>query len=114
MMDRVQALARSEDREGRRVVELSRAPADRDGSARWVGRFLEVGELRGQRARGHSGRRDRVRDRSARRSQAERLWDALELLGDLRVVSYRNVQEECFDGHGFTVGRGVRQLLSEG
>ena len=114
MMDRVQALARSEDRDGRRVVELARAPADRDGSARWVGRFLDVGELRGQRARAHSGRRDRVRDRLARRSQAERLWDALELLGDLRVVSYRNVQEECFDGHGFTAGRGVRQLLSEG
>ncbi len=114
-MDRVPAVARSADRLGRRVVEL--APPDgreRGGGARWVGRFLDVGELGARRERAHSGRRDRDRRRLPRRSQADRMWDALELLGDFRVVSYRDVQHECFDGHAFTAGRGVRDLLSEG
>ena len=111
-MDR--AVARSEDSRGRRVVELARdTDPDRDRSARWVGRFLDVGELRSQRARAHSGRRDRERRDLPRRSQAERIWDALELLADLRVVSYRNVQEECFDGHAFTAGKGIRHLVAQ-
>ncbi len=113
-MDRAQAIARSEDSRGRRVVELAREPGpDRDRSARWVGRFLDVGQLRSQRARAHSGRRDRERRDLPRRSQAERIWDALELLADFRVVSYRNVQEECFDGHAFTVGKGIGHLLAQ-
>ena len=111
MMDRMPALARSADRLGREVVEVAREPGE---PARWVGRYLDVADLRRQRARVHSGRRDRERARGPRRLQADRLWDALELLADLRVVSYRNVQEECFDGHGFTAGRGIRHLLSEG
>ncbi len=113
-VDRLAALARSEDRRGRRVVEI--APPDRPGrdcAARWVGRFLDVGELGGGRERAHSGRRDRDRRRLSRRSQADRQWDALELLGDFRVVSYRDIQRECFDGHAFTAGRAVRHLLSE-
>ena len=113
-VDRAAALARSEDRRGRRVVEL--APPDgpgRDRSARWVGRFLDVGELGGRRERAHSGRRDRDRRQLPRRSQADRVWDALELLADFRVVSYRDIQQECFDGHAFTAGRAVRNLLSE-
>ena len=112
-MDRMPPLARSADRLGREVVEVAREPERRE-SARWVGRYLDVADLRRQRARVHSGRRDRERARGRWRPQADRLWDALELLADLRVVSYRNVQEECFDGHGFTAGRGVRHLLSEG
>ena len=114
MMDRMPALARSADRRGREVVEVSREPGERREAARWVGRYLDVADLRRRRGRVHSGRRDRDRPRGPRRLQADRLWDALELLGDLRVVSYRNVQEECFDGHGFTAGRGIRHLLSEG
>lgn len=113
-MDRAPALARSVDRLGRRVIEL--APPDgreRDGGASWVGRFLDVGELGGRRERAHSGRRDRDRRQLLRRSQADRVWDALELLGDFRVVSYRDVQRECFDGHAFTAGHGIRRLLSE-
>ena len=114
MMDRVPAVARSEDRLGRRVVELA-APdgPDRGHAPRWVGRFLDVEELRGRRERAHSGRRDRDRRQLPRRSQADRMWDALELLGDFRIVSYRDIQQECFDGHAFTAGRAVRQLLSE-
>ena len=111
----VAELARSEDRRGRRVVEL--APPDgptRDRAARWVGRFLGVGELGSRRERAHAGRRDRVRRQRPRRSQGDRVWDALELLGDFRVVSYRDIQRECFDGHAFTAGRAVRNLLSEG
>ena len=113
-MDRAPAVARSADRLGRRVVEL--APADgreRGGGSRWAGRFLDVGELGARRERAHSGRRGRDRRQLPRRSQADRMWDALELLGDFRVVSYRDVQRECFDGHAFTAGRAVRQLLSE-
>ena len=113
-MERAPVVARSEDRRGRRVAELAPAPGvERDPAARWVGRFLDVGELRSQRARAHSGRRDRERRDLPRRSQADRIWDALELLADFRVVSYRNVQEECFDGHAFTAGKGIRHLLAE-
>ena len=113
-MDRVPALSRSADRLGRRVVELAPQDApDRGRGARWVGRFLDVGELGGRRERTHSGRRDRDRRQLSRRSQADRIRDALELLGDFRVVSYRDVQRECFDGHAFTAGRAVRDLLSE-
>ena len=117
MMDigRVPVLARSADRLGRRVVELAPPDApDRGRGARWAGRFLDVGELGAGRERAHSGRRDRDRRRLPRRSQGDRIWDALELLGDFRVVSYRDVQRECFDGHAFTAGRAVRDLLSEG
>ena len=114
MMDRMPALARSADRLGRELVEVAREPGERREPARWVGRYLDVADLRRQRARVHSGRRDRERARGPRRLQADRLWDALELLADLRVVSYRNLQEECFDGHGYTAGRGIRHLLSEG
>ena len=117
MMDigRVPVLARSADRLGRRVVELAPPDApDRGRGARWAGRFLDVGELGAGRERAHSGRRDRDRRRLPRRSQADRMWDALELLGDFRVVSYRDVQRECFDGHAFTAGRAVRDLSSEG
>lgn len=115
MMDRAPALARSVDRRGRRVIELAMPDgAERGRGARWVGRFLDVGEPGGRRERAHSGRRDRDRRQLARRSQADRVWDALELLGDFRVVSYRDIQSECFDGHAFTAGRAVRQLLSEG
>ena len=113
-MDRMPALARSADRLGREVVEVAREAGERPEPARWVGRYLDVADLRRQRARVHSGRRDRERARGPRRLQADRLWDALELLADLRVVSYRNVQEECFDGHGYAAGRGIRHLLSEG
>ena len=114
MMDRVPAVARSEDRLGRRVVELARPDGvERGGPARWVGRFLDAGELRGRRERAHSGRRDRDRRQLPRRSQADRIWDALELLGDFRVVSYRDIQQACFDGHAYTAGRAVRHLLSE-
>ena len=113
-MDRVPAVSRSADRLGRRVVELAPQDApDRGRGARWVGRFLDVGELGGRRERTHSGRRDRDRRQLSRRSQADRIRDALELLGDFRVVSYRDVQRECFDGHAFTAGRAVRDLLSE-
>ncbi len=113
-MDRVPVLARSADRLGRRVVELAPPHApERDRGARWVGRFLDVGELGARRERAHSGRRDRDRRRLPRRSQGDRMWDALELLGDFRVVSYRDIQRECFDGHAFTAGRAVRDLLSE-
>ena len=114
-VERAAVLTRSEDRRGRRVVEL--APPDgsrRDRGARWVGRYVDVGDLGGRRERAHAGRRDRDRRQLARRSQADRQWDALELLGDLRVVSYRDIQRECFDGHAFTAGRAVRHLLSEG
>ena len=114
MMDRVPALARSEDRLGRRVVELAPPGGREPGhAARWVGRFLDVGEQRGRRERAHSGRRDRDRRQLPRRSQADRMCDALELLGDFRVVSCRDIQQECFDGHAFTAGRAVRHLLSE-
>ena len=113
-MDRVPEVARSADRLGRRVVELAPPGApDRGRGARWVGRFLDVGELGGRRERAHSGRRDRGRRQLPRRSQGDRVWDALELLGDFRVVSYRDVQRECFDGHAFTAGHGIRRLLSE-
>ena len=113
-MDRAPALARSADRLGRRLVELAPPDApERGHGARWVGRFLDVGELGGRRERAHSGRRDRDRLHLSRRSQADRMWDALELVGDFRVVSYRDVQRECFDGHAFTAGRAVRHLLSE-
>ncbi len=114
-VDRAPALARSADRLGRRVVELAPADGpDRRGPARWVGRFLDVAELGGRRERAHSGRRDRDRRQLSRRSQADRMCDALELLGDFRVVSYRDIQRECFDGHGFTSGQAVRHLQSEG
>lgn len=114
-MDRVPAVARSADRLGRRVVELAPPGApDRGRGARWAGRFLDVGELGGRRERAHSGRRDRDRRQLSRRSQGDRVWDALELLGDFRVVSYRDVQRECFDGHAFTAGQAARHLLSEG
>ena len=114
-MERAVAVARSEDRRGRRVVELAPPDGAEQGrSSRWVGRFLDVGQLGGRRERAHAGRRDRDRRQLERRSQADRQWDALELLGDFRVVSYRDIQCECFDGHAFTAGRAVRQLQSEG
>ena len=114
MMDRVPALARSEDRLERRVVELAGPDGPGRGrAARRAGRFLDAGELGGRRERAHSGRRDRDRRQLTRRSQADRIWDALELLGDFRIVSYRDVQRACFEGHAFTAGRAVRHLLSE-
>ncbi len=115
-MDISPVLARSRDGLGRQVAELAGpavSPQRRD-CARWVGRFLDVGDLRVQRARVHAGRRDRGRSPLPRRSQGERLWAVLEMLADFRVVSYRNLAEECFDGHAFTAGRGLRRLLEQG
>ena len=47
VMERIPALARSADRFGREVVEVAREPGERREPARWVGRYLDVADLRG-------------------------------------------------------------------
>ena len=110
-------LAISSDGRGRGLVERplpGRDAGERAPEARWVGRLVDVEQLRARRERSHTGRRDRGRDREDSRSQAERLEAVLDLLADLRVVSFRNLQEQAFSGHPYAARRGVRALVDQG
>ncbi|MCY4506449.1 MAG: hypothetical protein OXG35_05760 [Acidobacteria bacterium] len=110
-------LAISSDGRGRRLVERplpGRETGERAPEARWVGRLVDVEQLRARRERSHTGRRDRTRGREESRSQAERLEAVLDLLADLRVVSFRNLQEQAFAGHPYAARRGVRALVDQG
>lgn len=108
------SLAVSRDGRGRRVVELARETARGEEEARWVGRVVDVAQLRSRRERSHSGRRDRAGRERDGRTQGERLDQVLELLADLRVVSFRNLQEQAFGGHPYAARRGVRALVDQG
>ena len=110
-------LAISSDGRGRRLVERplpGRETGERAPEARWVGRLVDVEQLRARRQRAHTGRRDRARGREDSRSQVERLEAVLDLLADLRVVSFRNLQEQAFSGHPYAARRGVGALVDQG
>ena len=81
----------------------------------WIGRVVDPSLLRWEPgARRDAGRRDRERERVRRRSQGERMREVLELLANLRVVSYRSVVDAAFDGHPHTARRGIGALEEQG
>ena len=81
----------------------------------WIGRVVDPSLLRREPgARRDAGRRDRERERVRRRSQGERMREVLELLANLRVVSYRSVVDAAFDGHPHTARRGIGALEEQG
>ena len=86
----------------------------REGAA-WIGRVVDPSLLRREPgARRDAGRRDREREAVRRRSQGERMREVLELLAQLRVVSYRSVVDTAFDGHPHTARRGIGALEEQG
>ena len=81
----------------------------------WIGRVVDPSLLRREPgARRDAGRRDREREQVRRRAQAERMREVLELLAQLRVVSYRSVADAAFDGHPHTARRGIGALEEQG
>ena len=101
-----------------REVPLVPAGTERErqrGQTAWVGRVVDPALLRREPgARRDAGRRDRERERVRRRSQSERMREVLELLANLRVVSYRSVVDAAFDGHPHTARRGIGALEEQG
>ena len=104
-----------------RSVRATPIVRDREGPERqrertaWIGRVVDPSLLRREPgARRDAGRRDRERERVRWRSQAERMREVVELLGQLRVVSYRSVVDAAFDGHPHTARRGIGALEEQG
>ncbi len=97
------------------IVRDLEDPERRRERTAWIGRVVDPSLLRREPgARRDAGRRDRDRERVRRRSQAERMREVVELLAQLRVVSYRSVVDAAFDGHPHTARRGIGALEEQG